>query len=165
METGYGIWNKSLNAWRNESSLLEIEHLLNGDSMDTDLSETLTASGAWGTGTITIEGDMDTQSGSGGGGWGGGEGGAGGAGGEGGEGGEGGGDGGSGGEGGNGGDEGEGALAAGGRLLSLPPRSSAVTATATATNTATATTSATSTSTSTSTSAGTSFCTNTTRHH
>jgi hypothetical protein len=69
MEVGYGFWNKSLNAWRNESSLLEIEHLLNGDSMDTDLSETLTASGAWGTGTITIEGDIDTQSGSGGGGY------------------------------------------------------------------------------------------------
>jgi len=69
MEVGYGFWNKSLNAWRNESSLLEIEHLLNGDSMDTDLSETLTASGVWGTGAITIEGDIDTQSGSGGGGY------------------------------------------------------------------------------------------------
>lgn len=69
LEVGYGIWNKSLNAWRNESSFLEIEHFLNGLTMDADLSESVTATGVWGTGTITIEGDKDTQSGSGGGGY------------------------------------------------------------------------------------------------
>lgn len=69
LEVGYGIWNKSINAFQNESSLLEIEHVLNGQTMDADLSETLTASGVWGTATITIEGDIDTQSGSGGGGY------------------------------------------------------------------------------------------------
>ena len=69
IEVGYGFWNKSLNAFRNESSLLEIGHLLNGAAMDADVFETLTGSGAWGTATITIEGNKDTQSGSGGGGY------------------------------------------------------------------------------------------------
>ena len=69
LEAGYGVWNKSLNAFRNEASYLEIEHFFNGQTMEPDLSETLTATGVWGTATISIEGDRDIQSGSGGGGY------------------------------------------------------------------------------------------------